>query len=781
MKHFIAILLWGGIVNSVYGQGVIRGVVEDSGTGESLPMVDVYIQGTGLFTLTDSSGYYEFTEVPVGFQRVMFSSFGYEDFGSEPVQVTKARAVVLNVEMEVAVRQVGAVKVRARSVRRAENPPIGVKKMDIELIERAPGGNRDISKVVQNLPGVAATSVDRNDIIVRGGGANENAFYIDRIEIPVLNHFQTQGSSGGNASIVNSDLLNGATLYTSAFPVSKGNALSSVLDMQFKEGNSEKLKMRLVVGASDVGATVDTPLGENSSLIASYRISYLQFLFQALKLPFLPTYQDLQFKYVHKFSKRSKLSIVGLAAYDINRLNTTMTDLEPNRQQILDYLPENDQWSYVLGAVYTQYLETGTLEAILSTNMLDNSFNKWLDNNKDSMQTLNYNSQESEIKARLGYNSQLGNGYTLNIGVSGEVGWYNSRDNQLIYFGDQTYWERYTTDLSLGGYAVFGSINKRYVDEKLRVMLSLRMEGNSYNSHMANPLNQLSPRVALGWRFNEQWSISANIGRYYQNPSYTTLGYRDSKGMMVNQNRLQFTGSNQITVGGEWRINGNQNNKLGAEVFYKHYDHYPMSLVDSTAIGSNNGELVVGAVPASSVGKARALGFEVSYQNNNLWGCNLYTSYTYVNSEYAKLNSDFQPTNVYIPTDWDYQHIFNFVLSRSFKKGWDVGLRWRYCGGAPYTPYDYDLSALIDNWDTYKTAVFDFSLNNTLRLPAFHQLDLRVDKNWYFSKWTLGVYLDIQNLYNYSAYGQSLLVPSTDLNGDYIEDPDRPDYYQMVE
>lgn len=218
-------------------------------------------------------------------------------------------------------------RISARSLRRIETPPIGNYKLNLKQIEKSPGGNRDISKVVQNLPGVTATPINRNDLIVRGGGPNENKFYLDRIEIPVINHFQTQGASGGNASLINSDFLSVATLYTSAFPSSRGNALSSVLDLRMKEGNPDKFKTKFSIGASDVAITFDTPLGKKANLIASYRISYLQFLFQALKLPFLPMYQDAQFKFSYHFDDRNSLSIIGLGSLDKNRLNFNMGDL----------------------------------------------------------------------------------------------------------------------------------------------------------------------------------------------------------------------------------------------------------------------------------------------------------------------------------------------------------------------------------------------------------------------------------------------------------------------
>ncbi len=778
MRHFLSLLTILSVLQIASAQqfGRVSGRVISQQSGEPLHYTYILVKGTGISTLSDTAGYYELPRVPLGYQQIIFNNFGHIELESEPIMVTVANEITLDIELEKSITDIAAVVVTARSLRRSEVPPVGVKKLNIEEIERAPGTGRDISKAVQNLPGVAAQPVSRNDLIVRGGGPNENKFFLDRIEIPVLNHFQTQGASGGNASIVNSDFLSGATLYTSAFPAARGGALSSVLDLQLKEGNSKKFLTKFSIGGSDLALTFDTPINDKSSLIASYRISYLQFLFAALKLPILPTYQDAQFKYVYKFDKSSSLKILGLGSLDKNRLNLDMDEIKPSLQQLLDFLPENDQWSYVVGAVYNRLTNKGSLDVIVSHNQMSNRLNKWLDNNYDSLQTLRYSSIESELKARVEYTQRLEGGYTLSYGISGDMGWYSADNNQIIFFEDNRVADIYNSKLSVFNFAAYSTINKRFFDDKLRVMFALRADGNSYNETMRNPLNQLSPRLSASWEFAKGWSLNGNIGRYFQEPTYTTLGYRDSEGVLVNRDRLEYIGSNQLTMGIEYKPDGNQ--RVVLEAFYKGYDSYPMSLVDSTAIGSAGADVfAVGAEPVASIGKARSCGLEVSYRNDDLWGARIFTTYTYFVSKYAKLGEGFRVTDNYISTNWDYRHLFNFLASKDLGDGWEVGLRWRFAGGAPYTPYDVDLSSNIGVWETNGRPVLDYELTNTERLPSFHQLDIRVDKMWSFKRWTLGLYLDIQNLYNYQAYGQDILLPEVDLNGNYIEDPNRAGHY----
>ncbi len=181
-------------------------------------------------------------------------------------------------------------------------------------------------------------------MLVRGGGANENKYYLDGIEIPVLNHFAVQGGSGGNASLVNTDLLRSVNFYTGAFPAAFGNGLSSVMDMRMRDGNPTRFKGKLILGASDFGINFDTPVSRNgkTTLLASYRRSYLQMLFSVLGLPFLPTYNDYQFKLASKLGASDEFYLIGLGSFDYNRLNTGLKDPR-RRSKVHPRLPARKQ------------------------------------------------------------------------------------------------------------------------------------------------------------------------------------------------------------------------------------------------------------------------------------------------------------------------------------------------------------------------------------------------------------------------------------------------------
>ena len=180
-----------------------------------------------------------------------------------------------------------------------------------------------------------------------------------------------------------------------------------------------------------------------------------------------------------------------------------------------------------------------------------------------------------------------------------------------------------------------------------------------------------------------------------------------------------------------------------------------------------------------SVGKGRAYGVELSYRNTNLANTVVNVSYTFLHSQFNRPGADLRPTDEYVSSDWDVRHILNVSAIHQFGRNWTLGAKWYLTGGSPFTPYDFGLSSQTGAWDARQRPYYDYALYNSRRLQAFHQLDVRADKVWYFAKWRLGFYVDIQNLYNFKAAGQDILMPETDASGQYVPDPQRPGHYKM--
>jgi outer membrane receptor for ferrienterochelin and colicin len=777
MKHIIFalyILIFLSIPGlSQENKGVIKGRVLNSKTNEAVPFASVVVWGTTIGAMTDSEGNFMFTGVKPGFTELRASSIGFKPYISEAIMVTNSKQVSVDILLEESAVQIGEVVISASAFRKKIESPLSARIIGIDEIERNPGGNRDISKVIQSFPGVASTPAFRNDVIVRGGGPNENRFYIDNVEIPYLNHFSTQGASGGPVGIINVDFVRSVDFLSGAFPASKGNALSSVLNFSLADGNKDKMKYRTILGASDLGLTVDGPTGKNSSLIISVRRSYLQFLFSALKLPFLPTYTDFQFKYKVRLDDHNELTILGLGAKDDFSLNLKANETD-FQKYILDYIPVQKQYSYVVGTVWKHFRDHGYDTWVVSRNYLNNSQYKFKNNvEADSNKVLDYLSGEGEIKARFERTIIADKGLRISFGGGYEYAHYRNSTFKKVFSGGTPLQIDYNTNLKFSEFNLFGQISKSYFNEKLSLSLGIRSDINTYSAAMENPLRQLSPRFSASYSLSRKLNLNMSIGRYYQLPPFTALGYTNSLREYVNKiNNLKYIAADHLVAGIE--LLPSENIQVTVEGFYKKYHDYPFSVRDSVPLSSKSADYgIFGDEELKSLSDGRAYGVELLGRLKAIKGLDLVLSYTFVRSEFKNFYGK------YIPTAWDNRHLFNLTATKKFNRNWDLGMKWRFVGGAPYTPYDLEKSSLKAAWDLQGQGYPDYSNYNTQRLRAFHQLDLRVDKRYFFKGWSLMLYVDIQNVYNHKADQPAILVRNTESNGNPVTDPLNPAKYSL--
>ena len=759
----------------------IKGRVFNSINNEAVPFANIYIDSTSVGTTSDIEGNYRITDLKPGTYILTCSFIGFKTQISSEVNVSSARITTLDFALVEESTSLNQVVITASPFNKREESPVSLRTISSSEIYRNPGGNRDISNVIQILPGVASSSSFRNDIIVRGGAPNENRFYLDGIEVPNINHFATQGSSGGPVGMINVNFIREVDFYAGAFPANRGNALSSILEFRQIEGNDESLKGTFMLGSSDVGMTLDGPMGKNSTFILSARRSYLQFLFKALGLPFLPTYNDFQYKQTIKVDKKNRITLIGLGAIDDFQLNTTANDdivdedAIRRNNYILGNLPVNTQWNYTVGANWKHFGSNSFQNIVVSRNHLNNRAVKYLGNiEQEEFLLLDYNSQEIENKLRL-ENTVRKNGWKLNMGVGYENATYtNSTYNKIVVDGEVVVID-FDSSLPINKFGVFSQISKELVKNKLLVSLGIRMDGNDYSEEMINPLDQLSPRLSASYSMTEKLNANFNIGRYFQLPPYTIMGYRDSNGLLANkENNITYIQADHFIAGLEY--NPSLLSKVTVEGFYKIYDNYPFLIRDSLSLANLGGDFgVIGNEPVNSTSFGRTYGVELLVQQKLLASIYGILSYTFVRGEFSDKNDEL------IASSWDNRHILNLTAGKKFKNDWEVGMKFRYVGGAPYTPYDVERSATVDVWDVVQQGVFDWDQLNELRNPASHGLDIRVDKKWYFNEWAINAYIDVQNIYNFQAVGQTYLDVDRDDSGNPIVDPNNPLSYQISE
>ncbi len=758
--------------------GIVRGVVSDARSNEPVPFATVVIQGKTTGASTDLDGKFEITGLNPGLYNLEVSFVGYKKQVVFEVEVTNARAAFVEVKLEEQAIQVDAVEIVGSSISNREEAPLSVRKIGANEVKRNPGGNRDISQALRSLPGVASTPSFRNDIIIRGGSPNENRFYIDGIEIPNINHFATQGASGGPVGLINVDFIEDVEFYSGAFPAARGNALSSVLEFGFKEGRKDKPAVNFVVGSSDIGLVFDGPLSENTTLIASARRSYLQFLFSALRLPFLPTYNDFQYKLTHKIDDKNRLTLLGIGAIDQFALNTELAS-EPTaddfleNQYILDFLAINTQWNYSTGVKWDHFGENGLTTVVASRNMLNNRAFKHENNDESLPLVLDYESQEIENKFRVERRHYLSGGWKMMYGVSYEFAKFNNRSEfrQFSFLTGDVVPVSFFSAFDMHKYGAFVQSSFTTLQERLVLSGGVRVDGNEYSSRMANPLNQFSPRLSASYSITPRLSANFNTGIYYQLPAYTVLGFQRD-GVLVNrENDVTYISNRQVVAGLAYEI-AERNTSVSVEGFYKGYNNYPFSVDKQIALANLGADFgVIGNEEVVSTSLGRAYGAEFLLQQRLYKGFYGILAYTYVRSEFTDGNGEF------IPSSWDSRHLISFTGGKKFKKNWELGTRFIFSGGLPFTPFNIPASVNIVNWQVAPQGIPDFAQLNSQRLAAFNQLDIRIDKKWFFSKWSLNLFFDVQNALATTVPTAPALDVQRDQFGNPVVDPNNPNAY----
>ncbi len=777
MRYFITFIFICFTASFAFSQSAtINGKVIDKTTNEPVPYAAVVIQGTTNGVLTDFDGVFSFDKLVSGLYNLECSATGYKKSILFEIEVTTDRPANVEISLEPVVIETKEIEIVASSISNAEESPVSVRMIGTNEIKRNPGGNRDISRAIRSLPGVAAIPSFRNDIIIRGGAANENRFYIDGIEIPNINHFATQGASGGPVGLINVDLIKEVEFYSGAFPSARGNALSSVLEFDFKDARKDKYTANFVVGSSDIGVTVEGPTSAKSGLIVSARRSYLQGLFSILGLPFLPTYNDINLKWDYRINDKNTLTLIGLGAYDQFNLNTgldtdsTSEDFAFNRY-LLDNLVINQQWNYTVGAKLDHFTENGRWSFILSRNVLQNDAFKYENNDENLSRTFDYASRETETKFRVEHKRNTATGWKFLVGAGAELAEFTLSNSAFFYNPalDSAYKLNESSRFELPKYGLFAQTSKSLFEGKLVMSAGLRMDGADYNARMANPLNQISPRISFKYRISKKWSLNANTGVYYQLPTYTILGYE--KGGLLQNTNANYVRNTQAVAGVQYDWDA-RNSIITVEGFYKNYNNYAMSNSKGVSLANLGADFgVIGNEKIDFTGLGRAYGVEVLYQQRFFEGFYGIMSYTWVRSEFT--NS----LNQWTPSSWDSRHLVSLTGGKKFKKNWEFGGRFSLSGGLPYTPDDVATSMLITNWDKFGLAQTDWSKLNSNRIETFHQLDIRIDKKWFFTKWSLNLFLDIQNVYGSVTLLKPILDVKRDGQGNPIVDPNDPTRY----
>lgn len=745
---------------------VLRGRVVDAVSRSPVAGADVaLVRGGALRAITDAEGRFTLAGLEPGMAAVEVRFLGYRPALVSDVVLQPSRPTFVEVLLERQAIELEGLVVGAGAFRVPDVAPTSVQVLAAEELRRTPGGLQDVSRTLLSLPGVLGGVDNRNDILVRGGGPGENAYYLDGIRIPQINHFATQGATGGALGLVNVDFIRETEFYTGAFPVQFGDALSSVLVIENRPGSPDGVKGDVTLGATEAGLTLDGPLGPRANWLFSVRRSYLQFLFKALGLPIRPDYWDAQFRVEAEPSSRDRLLLVGLGALDEFGIVQPGDDDTFENREIFERVLDNDQKSYTVGGSWRRLVGDGYVTTSVSRSSSDFRF---ADRDRDGVAILSNRSLETDTRVAL--DAEVARGAAWAFGAGGGVARVGLDTD---FFQRATPGGTLPVDLrwddALGLWKVWGyaQATRKAVGGRLSVTGGLRADQVSILERSL----EVAPRASVRFALSPSVSIQASGGVFHQSPGLLSLGVRapgggaggggvggvggGTSGERVNLALPQLR-NRQVAGGLSWQAS--RGLRVSAETFWKSYDRVPVLASDPRiALPNLGGDYgFVGAEPLRGTGTGRARGLELFAQQKLLGSTYLLGAYTLSWSEYAGEDG------VLRPSSWDRRHALDLTAGWRPNRSWEVGTKLRALSGVAYTPFDLERSA--QEYAVTSRGVLDWSRVGAERTPGYLRLDLRVERMFFFETWNGVVFLDVQNVTN-----------RTNVAGfQYTEDPSFP-------
>lgn len=730
---FVLFLFTSFVING-QSTGEVFGVVVDE-KNIPIPGASVILENTTQGSQTDFDGNYRISEVAPGSYNLIVSYVGFETQTKFNIIVKSKGNAAYNFMLLTSSEALDEVVIsNANRISRPRETPLSTQTLSAVEIATYPGSNNDVVQVAQTLPGVSPSIGGfRNDLIIRGGAPNESVYYLDGMEIPNINHFSTQGSAGGPVGMVNVSFISDVTLSSSAFGAQYDNPLSGVLQFKQRTGNSRDFTGNFRVSASEAALTLEGPLFKkdkedaSTTFIASVRRSYLQFLFEAIGLPFRPNYWDYQYKVNHKIDAYNSISLIGIGSIDEFTL-AAPDDFDAEQQAQLEQAPFINQRTNAIGVTWENRFKDGTgfMETTLSNNILRNDFTRYEDSENQTGVLFGNDAIENETKLRTAVTKFYGD---WKVKAGGNLQYSIYENETLNVINDN----QFSTEIDFMKYGLFANGTRSFFDDKLDVSLGFRVDDDSF-TEATNLLATFSPRASVSYEFKENWKLNASVGRYFKLPPYTILGFRNNDNELVNAD-VDYTRSDHYVLGLQHYFS--PSSTISLEGFYKQYEDYPVSVIDGVSLANKGGGFeVLGNEEIATVGRGRSYGAEVQFQQkltNNFYGI---ASYTWFYSEFTGFDRD-----VFLPSVWDSRHLVSLVGGYKLKNNWEISTRYRFAGMTPFVPVDEE--ATLAN---YPAVVLDYSRLGDEKLDIFSQLDVRIDKKWNFEKFSFNLFIEAQNV-----------------------------------
>ena len=696
--------------------GEIRGTVLDKATQQPMVGVNVVALGTERGATTDLEGRFSISLLPVGTYQLKATMVGYRpQMKTDVVVSTGHRASVMFelVETPIAGEEI---TVTADYFYKEPESTTSAQSFDYEEVRRSPGGAEDINRVMMSMPGVASTSDQLNNLVVRGGSPIENLTLWDNVELPNSNHFGEMGQTGGPIGLIDIKLIRESRFYTGGFPAQYGDRLSSVLDIKLREGSRNGFQADVDLSMAGAGGLLEGPLRSGKgSWMLSYRKSYLNLIKGGLNLTAVPEYSDLQGKIVYDLTPEDELSFVGIGGIDYIEIIDVEGDVYSGGQYV-DYVLEKTR-QYGMGVNWKSlWGRRGYSVVTLST-----AYNRFLLDVQDSMRALVYRNasweRETTLKGEVNYRFHPGSQWVAGASIKRIDFRHNRRSKD---------WEFYSNDLDrvivISGLRVGKRIETYkgggYVHHVWSPRPKLALKGGlRYDVFEYSGAKVLSPRLGVSYELTPSMTLNLSYGLFYQAPPYLWLTTDGRNKTLDNMRCAHYVMGIEQLLRDDLRFT--------VEIYDKEYKDYPIGVSDSSRVMVNQA-------------KGHGRGIDLFLQRKLSGSVYGLISYSY------SMSRAWTPDDGWFNWDFDYRHMFTLTGGYRLSNSWEFSAKWRYMGGRPHTPIEDKVQLSTGEWDP----IYDQTRLNALRHPPYHRLDLRFDHRSHFKRWNLVSYLEVWNVYN---------------------------------
>lgn len=707
------------------GTGVVTGRVLSATTRQPIEGATVLLRGTALRATTAGDGRFTLAGTPTGVFAVEARAIGFTPLVRSDVVIGSGKPVSLELLLEPSAFTLEELEVAVATffTPPAEAPP-SAQILGREEIRRAPGVQEDVVRAVSLLPGVGVTIGGRNDLVVRGGAPFENLFVVDGLEVPNINHFGSQGSTGGPLALVNIEFVQQAEFGAAATDARYGDRTASVTRIGLREGTDRRLAGQLNLSATGAGVLLEGPVGRNGSFYVNARRSYLDLIFELADFSFVPSYWDFSGKIVQRFGERHTVSLFGIGALDdFSYNNATADDLFDNSR-----IPSLTQRQYFTGLTWRMSGRRSLLDVTLGR-----TWTRFETFQNDTLGTRIFQnfSTEGDNSLRTDLTHEVSRAVSVTVGNTARLA--SALDYEIRLPGDlrrdaQGVPRPLAVDTSFTAFrnATYASVRWQ---ASSRLALTAGLRGDWYGQLGEY---RVAPRLVANLGVGPRDGLSLALARTWQAPSFIWL-----TGDPANPALTPFR-ADQVVLG--WNRLLRPDLKLQLEAYAKRYADYPARAFRPQAVLAPSGfedvtnDIPFGLEPLEAAGEGRAVGAELFVQKKlsevPVYGL---ASLTVARSEFRGLDGTWRPGA------YDGRFIGTVAAGWRPNRAWELSGKFRLATGLPTTPF-------VTSGELAGT--LDFTQYNAgPRLPTFHQLDVRVDRRWSFSGSQLVLYLDVQNVY----------------------------------